>query len=57
MGGRKIECTAGMVAMLVRDEDRGDVAGKKAEPCKPPLGIAQGKAAINENSRRAAGAR
>jgi hypothetical protein len=53
----EIEHAAGVIAVLVSDEDCRDLARKQAEPREPALGVAQAEATIDEDSRRAAGTR
>ena len=40
MRSREIRRAAGVVAVLMRDEDRVDVAGLEAQTRQPPLGLA-----------------
>ena len=49
--GGEVEHAAGVVAVLVRDEDAGDVGGLEAEARAAALGVAQVEAAVEQHPR------
>ena len=49
--GGEVEDAAGMIAVLVRDENGVDVGRLEAQARKAPLGIAQREAAVDQHMR------
>jgi len=51
--GGEVEGAAGVVAVLVGDQDAGQVGRREAEARQALLGVAQVEAAVDEDARRA----
>jgi hypothetical protein len=53
MRGGEVEGAAGVVAVLVGDQDAGQVGGSEAEARQALLGVAQVQAAVDQQARAA----